>query len=43
MDLKRKNWTKKFLVRLPKDAKAKNDADEKKLIKTAFDSSRLLG
>jgi len=37
MELERKKWTKKFLVRLPKDAKPVNDDDEKKLIQCAFE------
>ena len=38
MELERKNWTKKFLVRLPKDAKPQNeDVDETRLIQGAFE------
>jgi len=39
MELERKNWKKKFLIRLPKDAEPKEfyDKDEKELIKTAIE------
>ena len=37
MDLERKDWTKKFLVRLPYNVKPKDNADEIKLIKWAFE------
>lgn len=37
MELERKKWTKKFLVRLPKDAKPVSDHDEKNLIKWSFE------
>ena len=40
MELDRKKWTKKYLIRLPKDAKPKEfykDKNEKELIKTAIE------